>query len=110
MAAKVTPNVVEPYVDLLLETLIECFQDESWPVRDMACVACGSFVAAFPVPSKKKIPQLKELIYENLKDPISSVRQGAAQGKFRLLFLIASLIKDPNASSSNLLFFKLLDN
>ena len=81
MAAKVNPTVVEPYVDLLLKTLIECFQDESWPVRDMACVACGSFVAAFPGPSKEKIHQLKELIFENLKDPISSVRQGAAQGK-----------------------------
>jgi len=90
LAAKVSPNVVEPYVDLLLETLIECFQDESWPVRDMACVACGSFVAAFPVPSKKKIPQLKELIYENLKDPISSVRQGAAQALAKTIKVYAA--------------------
>ena len=35
----------------------------------------------FPGPSKKKIPLLKELVFENLKDPISSVRQGAAQGE-----------------------------
>ena len=48
LSAKVSPTVVEPHVDVLLETLIECFQDESWPVRDMACVACGSFVSAFP--------------------------------------------------------------
>ena len=79
LAAKVGPNFVEPYVELLLETLIECFEDESWPVRDMACVACGSFVASFPQPSMKKLPQLKALFLENLKDPISSVRQGAAQ-------------------------------
>ena len=36
---------------------------------------------SFLGPSKKKIPLLKELVFENLKDPISSVRQGAAQGE-----------------------------
>ena len=78
LAGKIDPNFVEPHVDILLDTLIECFQDESWPVRDMACVACGSFVSCYPTASRKKLPQLKSLFYENLQDPISSVRQGAA--------------------------------
>jgi len=93
LSAKVSPTVVEPHVDVLLETLIECFQDESWPVRDMACVACGSFVSAFPGPSKKKIPLLKELVFENLKDPISSVRQGAAQALAKMIRVYA--VEDP---------------
>ena len=79
LAAKVDASYVNPYVDLLLSTLIECFQDESWPVRDMACVASGSFITSFPEPSKSKFSLLKSLFLANLKDPISSVRQGAAQ-------------------------------
>ena len=80
LAAKVDTSFVNPWVDLLLNTLIECFQDESWPVRDMACVACGSFIASFPDRSKAKFePVLKPLFLANLKDSISSVRQGAAQ-------------------------------
>ena len=36
------------HITQLLEALVDCFKDESWPVRDAACVACGSFVASFP--------------------------------------------------------------
>ena len=79
LAGKIDPKVVSPHVELLLDTLIECFQDDSWPVRDMACVACGSFVSCYPEPSIKKMQTLKALFLENLQDPISSVRQGAAQ-------------------------------
>ena len=38
LAAKLDKNAVKPYVDVLLDTLLECFNDDSWPVRDMACV------------------------------------------------------------------------
>ena len=36
------------YVDLMLDTLVECFNDDSWPVRDMACVASGKFALNYP--------------------------------------------------------------
>lgn len=47
----VTDEAKDPFRDHisnLLEALVDCFKDESWPVRDAACVACGFFVASFP--------------------------------------------------------------
>eukprot|EP00095_Tigriopus_kingsejongensis_P009240 snap_masked-scaffold495_size155559-processed-gene-0.5 protein:Tk09240 transcript:snap_masked-scaffold495_size155559-processed-gene-0.5-mRNA-1 annotation:"hypothetical protein LOTGIDRAFT_232463" len=78
LAAKISPKVLEPHVPQLLEVLHECFGDESWPVRDTACVASGNFVKAYPKQAKGKVAALIPLFVENLKDPISSVRQGAA--------------------------------
>ena len=78
VAAKLDKNVVKPHVDVLLNTLLECFGDDSWPVRDMACVAAGKFVMNYPGPSKRCITKLQELFLVNLQDAISSVRQGAA--------------------------------
>ena len=37
-----------PFVPRLLLALVDCFKDESWPVRDAACGACGKCVGAFP--------------------------------------------------------------
>lgn len=34
LAAKIHPQATRPYVERLLETLLVCFQDDSWPVRD----------------------------------------------------------------------------
>ncbi len=76
---------LDKFVPVLLGTLIQCFGDESWPVRDMACVASGSFVASFPEASRSKIEVLKSLFLNNLKDPISSVRQGAAQAIAKMI-------------------------
>jgi len=41
-----------PFIKDLLAALLDCFKDESWPVRDAACVACGFFVATFPEESQ----------------------------------------------------------
>ena len=79
LASKISPDILAPHVNDLLSTLIETFHDDSWPVRDMACVACGTFISHYPCESSEKFSILKELFVENLKDPIASVRQGAAQ-------------------------------
>lgn len=34
LGLKLNPNVVRPFVKGLLDTLLICFKDESWPVRD----------------------------------------------------------------------------
>lgn len=34
LAAKISPHATRPYVERLLNTLLVCFQDDSWPVRD----------------------------------------------------------------------------
>lgn len=52
LALKIDKEALIRHVDTLLETLISCFEDESWPVRDTACVASGNFVKAFPEASR----------------------------------------------------------
>lgn len=47
-------------------------------MRDVACVASGRFVRAFPEESRDKLDVLFPHFVANLKDSISSVRQGAA--------------------------------
>ena len=78
LASKVNRDTVMPHVSELLNALIVCFKDDSWPVRDTACVACGSFIKSFPNESKDSMEELYSLFFTNLSDPIPSVRQGAA--------------------------------
>lgn len=78
LASKIDAEVVMPHVSQLLHALLVCFKDDSWPVRDTACVACGSFVKSFPNESQSSMQELYPLFFTNLSDPIPSVRQGAA--------------------------------
>ncbi|XP_067011656.1 uncharacterized protein [Anabrus simplex] len=78
LAAKIRPQAVRPFVEQLLHTLLVCFRDDSWPVRDAACLACGNFIQCFPEESRAAMPSLYPMFFRNLEDPISSVRQGAA--------------------------------
>ena len=55
-----------------------CFHDESWPVRDEACLACGVFCLAYPNEAQPELPTLMERWKEHLTDQIWSVRQDAA--------------------------------
>ncbi|KAK2178117.1 hypothetical protein NP493_558g01003 [Ridgeia piscesae] len=78
LGSKVDKDVVRAHVPKLLDALLVCFKDESWPVRDASCVACGNFVLCFPEESKGAMTDLYTLFFENLQDAIASVRQGAA--------------------------------
>ncbi|KAL8583744.1 hypothetical protein ACOMHN_000365 [Nucella lapillus] len=78
LGSKIEKSAVSPHVSKLLETLLLCFVDDSWPVRDAACVACGNFVLCFPEESRGSLPALYPLFFNNLQDNIPSVRQGAA--------------------------------
>ena len=77
LASKIGTEAVKKYVPDLITELLECFKDDSWPVRDSACVACGNFVSAFPNECRMYIDDLMSLFYINLEDNIPSVRQGA---------------------------------
>ncbi|KAK2561519.1 hypothetical protein P5673_015491 [Acropora cervicornis] len=78
LGTKVNPESLRPHVSDLLQALICCFKDDSWPVRDAACVACGNFVLCFPQESSPRMGEFYPLFFENLSDSIPSVRQGAA--------------------------------
>lgn len=66
---QVSKDCLRPHISKLVTVLLECFKDDSWPVRDgwlgfglhlinlvsiflliftAACLACGNFVACFP--------------------------------------------------------------
>lgn len=84
LCTKVVPTSEEarakfgPFVAQLLEALVDCFKDQSWPVRDSACIACGHFVAAFPKESQVKFDELSKLWFAHLSDNINSVREHSA--------------------------------
>lgn len=81
LAVKLSSSFAEdlqPYVSMLLQTLLMCFHDESWPVRDEACVACGIFCKAYPEECRVELKTLWERWTEQLTDQIWSVREDAA--------------------------------
>lgn len=66
-----------PFVPVLLQSLLMCFHDESWPVRDEACLACGTFCVAYPEECRPELKTLYERWTEQLTDQIWSVREDA---------------------------------
>jgi len=78
LGAKLPHDAVRTHVAALKAALIECFRDDSWPVRDAACVACGNFIKAFPEETSSCLDELFPLFFQNLSDNIPSVRHGAA--------------------------------
>lgn len=78
LGRKVDRGVLQPFVLELMQALLVCFQDDSWPVRDAACLATGSFVACYPDECRPVRGQVVDLLLRNLEDSIASVRQGGA--------------------------------
>lgn len=78
LARKVNRKAVESHVRKLLDALIACFKDESWPVRDAACIALGGFVQEFPQESWEDHDELFQLWFAHLGDNIPSVRENTA--------------------------------
>lgn len=70
--------VLQPHVSILLQALLMCFHDESWPVRDEACLACGTFCRAYPEECRSELETLWTRWTEQLTDQIWSVRADAA--------------------------------
>jgi len=70
--------VLQEHVHVLLQALLMCFHDESWPVRDEACLACGTLCRSFPEDCRPEFKTLWERWTEQLTDQIWSVRQDAA--------------------------------
>jgi HEAT repeat len=70
--------VLQPHVPVLLQALLMCFHDESWPVRDEACLACGTFCRAYPEECRSSLETLWTRWSEQLTDQIWSCRSRAA--------------------------------
>jgi hypothetical protein len=71
-------SCLQSHVPVLLQALLMCFHDESWPVRDEACLACGTFCRAYPEECRPELETLWTRWTEQLTDQIWSVRADAA--------------------------------
>mmetsp|Transcript_2791 Transcript_2791/g.6110 ORF Transcript_2791/g.6110 Transcript_2791/m.6110 type:complete len:845 (+) Transcript_2791:164-2698(+) len=71
-------SALQPHVPVLLQALLMCFHDESWPVRDEACLACGTFCRSYPEECRSELETLWTRWTEQLTDQIWSVRADAA--------------------------------
>jgi len=80
IAAKVPKERHAEHTPAALSALLSCFRDESWPVRDAACVACERLVRACPdeVPEDVR-EELWRLFVAHLWDNIPSVRADSAR-------------------------------
>lgn len=78
LTTKIDAEAVRSSVAPMLDALLVCFKDDSWPVRDAACVAAGQVVANFPHESKPSLNELLPLWIEHLSDNIWSVREDTA--------------------------------
>ena len=80
------------HIKELLDALIACFKDESWPVRDAASLSSGDFVSQFPQKTNDQdLHELYHLWFEHLSDNIQSVREDTA-------FSLAKVIKAMTAT------------
>eukprot|EP00760_Papus_ankaliazontas_P012220 PhM_4_TR15223/c0_g1_i1/m.95670 len=85
LATRIDKDGVRPFVGRLMDILLVAFQDDSWPVRDVACVSTASFIEQFPSECAEKLSVVDPLIMLQCGDPIPSVRTHAADSIAKLL-------------------------
>ncbi|KAK9823094.1 hypothetical protein WJX72_000228 [[Myrmecia] bisecta] len=78
LATKIDKAAVQPFLPRIMRALISCFRDDSWPVRDAACIATAKCVLAYPEEARQWLEELYPLWLEHLDDNIFSVRENAA--------------------------------
>ena len=89
LAIKMEHSLVSLHVSDLLDAVVPCYEDDSWPVRDGACQASAKFLSNFPEESREKADPIVDLMAKNLCDSIPGVRAGAASA----LTMIATTYK-----------------
>nr|CUU98152.1 hypothetical transcript [Hymenolepis microstoma] len=84
---KLPQDALRPHLTRLLEALTTCFADNSWPVRDAACIGLGNLVSLFPKETREAgyNDLMSERFLHNLVDCIPSVREGAAASIAKVL-------------------------
>ncbi|VDL60833.1 unnamed protein product [Hymenolepis diminuta] len=87
VGVKLPRDALHPHLIRLLEALTTCFTDDSWPVRDAACIGLGNLVSVFPQETREAgyNDLMAERFLYNLVDCIPSVREGAAASIAKVL-------------------------
>ncbi len=87
VAERLEPAKVHGHVARIIAALVDCFKDESWPVRDHACRAISAVVATYPKAAEEagRLPELYDLFLAHLADNIPSVRENCAAALVRVV-------------------------
>jgi Vacuolar 14 Fab1-binding region len=80
LTVRLDADAVRPCVPRIVKALVECFKDESWPVRDHASTALADVAAHFgaEVEATGRLRELFDLFHAHLADNIVSVRENTA--------------------------------
>lgn len=81
ITTKLDREVIRLHIPRIVYALLDCFKDESWPVRDHACTALSEVISRFPseVERTNRLPELFDLFIAHLADNIVSVRVNTAK-------------------------------
>ncbi len=79
LCLKISADTLSPHVPKLLNSLLVCFKDESWPVRDAACLTTGHLASVYPDGCVPHMEQLYNLWFKHLSEPIWTVREDSAE-------------------------------
>lgn len=87
VAERLDREKVSGHVARIIGALVDCFKDESWPVRDHACRAISGVVATYPVAAEQagRLTELYDLFLAHLADNIPSVRENCAAALVRVV-------------------------
>ncbi len=83
LAAKILTSLsseadVSECVNIIVEALFNCINDDSWPIRDASSLSMGIVARYFPTHTSQKLDAIWKRWLLNLKDSIWSVRENAA--------------------------------
>jgi hypothetical protein len=70
LLVKIDPERIKPLISQVLATLMGCFKDSSWAVRDAACSALGKAITGFAHELRCFLPALFDLLFAHLADSI----------------------------------------
>ncbi len=79
LCLRISKDALSPHVPKLLSTLLICFKDESWPVRDAACLTTGHLASSYQNECATHKEQLYTLWFKHLSEPIWTVREDSAE-------------------------------
>lgn len=95
IATKLHKDAVRPHLTGILDALAVCLDDECCGVRDMACLACGQFVAGFPLESREyRQDAFIPLFLSNVVDSNTCIRQS---GVFSLVNVVTAYNSTDNS-------------
>ncbi|CAD7961749.1 unnamed protein product [Amoebophrya sp. A120] len=66
-------------IDMLILAVLSSLEDESWPVRDHACLAAAKLASAFPEEMRPHLDRLLKLLIFAIGDNINCLRKNAGE-------------------------------